>query len=326
MVIMLFNKICIMFDYRELKNNLLDRDEGFRIFDKKAYENFIETKNIDKNKFFEFYPKGEIHFGTGIIELLDTHRFSGQVFAINNEINLLVISTTNIHYPIKIPPNRIMPFQLDQLRRLGFFKSEMVYGDKTTYGTHTIKQVDTVSDNIDINKFIEFTDSTKNHKYDPPVLIPEDYALQNNLENRFVDKKFLEKYGVKKFIEYLLGGEEPIYSSLNPELLDKILNQDKFKLFKNTVGKIFVESNEIIICRDYETFLTIKGENGYYDIFELFDESYNSNIEDERSIMSEEKENAKLYGTDQYNENYWIHRKDFGASDPNIHLLLLKKN
>ena len=315
-----------MFEYRELKNNLLDRDEGFRIFDKKAYENFIETKNIDKNKFFEFYPKGEIHFGTSKLELLETHRFSGQVFAINNEINLLIISTTNIHYPIKIPPKRIMPHQLDQLRRLGFFKSEMVYGGKTTYGTQTIKQVDTVSDNIDINKFIEFTDSTKNHNYDSPVLIPEDYALQNNLENRFIDKKFLEKYGVKKFIEYLLSGEEPVYSSLNSDLLHKILNQDKFKLFKNNVGKILVESNEIIICRDYETFLTIKGDNGYYDIFELFDESYNSNIENEKSIMSEEKENNKLYGTDEYNENHWVPRKDFGPSDPNIHLLLLKKN
>ena len=312
-----------MFDFTELKNNNINENEGsFKFFDKEAYQKYIQKKDYEKNKFFEFGPKGEIYFGTNKLELLETHNDSGRVFAVDNEINHLVISTTNIKYPLKIPTKKIMPHQLDQIRNLGFFKSEMVTG-KDFGGLNTVEQIDTVSDNIDLNKFLDFADSTKNHKYDPPILIPERYAIKHNLKSRFVDKKFLENYGLKNYLNYLLSNEEPVYSSLNPKILNKIFKLENFKLFKRIIGKINVESGEIIIVRETGPTLTVKGDKGIYEIYEIFDESYKSNIEEEQSIMNYEKENNKLIDTDKYNENHWVARKDFSPSEPNIHLLFL---
>ena len=140
-----------------------------------------------------------------------------------------------------------------------------------------------------------------------------------------------EIYNYKTLREELILKKYKFYSNSDTEVVLNAYKEwgvDSFQKFNGEWSFAILDKkhNEIIICRDYETFLTIKGDNGYYDIFELFDESYNSNIENEKSIMSEEKENNKLYGTDEYNENHWVPRKDFGPSDPNIHLLLLKKN
>ena len=75
------------------------------LFDKESFDKFKEGSdltNLPKKSFLQFGPQGEIQFGTGIIELLDTHLGTiGNTYINDKDIFPIVISTTDLELGLK---------------------------------------------------------------------------------------------------------------------------------------------------------------------------------------------------------------------------------
>jgi hypothetical protein len=101
---------------------------------------------------------------------------------------------------------------------------------------------------------------------------------------------------------------------LHKSKIEEILKKTNYPTSKKIFGNITIKSGELIIySMESSNYTSIKVPNGTHPIYEIYDKSYLDNIEEEESIMNNEKQNE--------DEDSWIPRKDFSPTDPNIHFL-----
>ena len=86
----------------EINTKIGEKYGNYLLFDKEVFEKLISSKegivNYAKYEHLNFGPCGEIHYGTGVEELFDTHRgLIGDVYcSIEEPVKEIFISTTSI--------------------------------------------------------------------------------------------------------------------------------------------------------------------------------------------------------------------------------------